>query len=702
MVRNAMKNAWRSLGPGATLIILLTVVAYVPAMRGGFIWDDGLLISENRTVRASDGLYRFWFTTEAPDYYPLAWSLWWLEWRLWGDSTTGYHVVNVLLHAVNAVLVWIILRHLKIPGAWLAGLLFAVHPVNVATVAWISEQKNTLSMLFYAVAILLYLRFDEDGRWRWYGLSLAAFLLALLSKSAVVMLPVVLLGCVWWTRGKVRWKDFLRCGPFFGLSLVLGLVTIWFQYHQALGGYTIRAASFPSRLAAAGWVPWFYLYKALLPLNLTVIYPKWQIDASRWVSYLPGIILVGCLIVFWWRRKTWGRPLLFGLGYFVVMLFPVLGFFDQGFYQFSLVADHWQYCSIVGAIALSVAAGEMIFRRMGEQRRCLGTVAGMAVLMVLAVATWRRGHVYADEETLWRDNVAKNPNAWLAHHNLGIALGQACRIQEAIWHWEQALRIKPDYARTHYNLGIALGQVGKLADAIAHYEQALRIKPDYAEAHNSLGAALWQAGRIQEAIGHYEQALRIKPDYAEAHNNLGTVLAGQGRVSEAIAEYAAALRIKPDYADAHYNLGVALASQGRISEAIAEYAAALRIKPDHAEAHHDLGIVLAGQGRVEEAIAEYRASLRIKPDNVEARNNLGVALASQGRVSEAIAEYAAALRIKPDYAEAHYDLGVAFEQEGRIQEAVGHFEQALRIKPDYAEAQNRLARLRERGASGQR
>ena len=655
-----MKNAWRSLGPGATLIILLTVVAYVPAMRGGFIWDDGLLISENRTVRASDGLYRFWFTTEAPDYYPLAWSLWWLEWRLWGDSTTGYHVVNVLLHAVNAVLVWIILRHLKIPGAWLAGLLFAVHPVNVATVAWISEQKNTLSMLFYAVAILLYLRFDEDGRWRWYGLSLAAFLLALLSKSAVVMLPVVLLGCVWWTRGKVRWKDFLRCGPFFGLSLVLGLVTIWFQYHQALGGYTIRAASFPSRLAAAGWVPWFYLYKALLPLNLTVIYPKWQIDASRWVSYLPGIILVGCLIVFWWRRKTWGRPLLFGLGYFVVMLFPVLGFFDQGFYQFSLVADHWQYCSIVGAIALSVAAGEMIFRRMGEQRRCLGTVAGMAVLMVLAVATWRRGHVYADEETLWRDNVAKNPNAWLAHHNLGIALGQAGRIQEAIWHWEQALRIKPDYARTHYNLGIALGQVGKLADAIAHYEQALRIKPDYAEAHNSLGAALWQAGRIQEAIGHYEQALRIKPDYAEAHNNLGTVLAGQGRVSEAIAEYAAALRIKPDYADAHYNLGVALASQGRISEAIAEYAAALRIKPDYAEAHHNLGIVLAGQGRV----------------------------------SEAIAEYAAAVRIKPDYADAHYNLGVALAKQGRISEAVVEYRETLRIRPDYAEAQNKLARLR--------
>jgi hypothetical protein len=265
--------------------------------------------------------------------------------------------VNVLLHAVKAVPVWMILRRLKIPGDWLAGLVFAVHPVNVATVAWISEQKNTLSMLFYAVAILLYMRFDEEDRWRWYGLSLGAFLLALLSKTAVVMLPFVLLGCVWWLRGWVRRQDFLCSVPFLVLSLVMGLVTIWFEYNRDLGGHANRTDSFLSHLAVAGRAPWFYLYKAFLPFNLSVIYPKWDINASFWISYLSGMVLVGCLTLFWWKRRAWGRPLFFGLGYFVVMFFPASGFFDQAFYRQSLVADHWQYYSIVGAIALAIGAG---------------------------------------------------------------------------------------------------------------------------------------------------------------------------------------------------------------------------------------------------------------------------------------------------------------------------------------------------------
>ncbi len=474
----------------ALVLAVVTFMAYLPALRGGFIWDDDTLITGNRMIQASDGLRRIWFTTEALDYYPLTWSLCWLEWRFWGNSAAGYHAANVLLHAVNAVLVWMILRRLKIPGAWLAGLVFAIHPVNVATVAWISEQKNTLSMLFYAVAILLYLRFDEDGRWRWYGFSLGAFLLALLSKTAVVMLPVVLLGCVWWLRGRVRRQDLLRSVPFFVLSLVMGLVTIWFEYNRDLGGHTTRTDGFLSHLTIAGRAPWFYLYKALLPFNLCVIYLKWVVNPSSWISYLPGMALMGCLTLFWWKRRTWGRPLLFALGYFVVMFFPVLGFFDQAFYYQSLVADHWQYYSIIGPIALAVGAAAVVCRRMGSRRRYWGTVAAVAVLTVLGAATWQRGRVYAAEETLWQDTVAKNPNSWLAHNSLGTALAQTGKIEEAIAHYEQSLRINPFYAVAHCNLGGVLLHAGKVQEAIGQYEEALRHKPNLAAAHNGLGLAL--------------------------------------------------------------------------------------------------------------------------------------------------------------------------------------------------------------------
>ncbi|MGO9246740.1 MAG: tetratricopeptide repeat protein [Verrucomicrobiia bacterium] len=711
----------------ALVLAVVTLAAYQPTWHAGFIWDDDGLITGNRMIKDGDGLRKLWFSTEPRDYYPMTGSLCWLEWRAWGNNATGYHVLNVLLHAVNAMLVWMILRRLNIPGAWLAALVFAVHPINVATVAWISEQKNTLSMLFAAVAVLLWLRFCDEGRWRWYGFSLAAFLLALLSKSAVVMLPVVLLGCVWWTRGRVRWKD-VWCGlPFFVTSLVLGLITVWFQYHRAMLENPVRSDSFLARLAIAGWVPWFYLYKALLPLNLTVIYAKWQIDAGHWVSYLPGALLVVCFLVFWWKRRTWGRPLLFGLGYFVVTLFPVLGFLDQGFYRYSLVADHWLYYSIVGVIALAVAAGVELCHRLGQRARSVGVVAGVGVLTVLGAATWGRACVYAGEETLWRDTLKKNPRAWMAHnnlgnvllregktsdaighyeqtlrlnpdfaeahYNLGIALAQTGKIEEAIAHYEQALRIKPDYAAAHINLGVILRNQGKVPEAIAHYEQALRIKPDDSEAHNDLGVALAQTGKFEEAITHYEQASRIKPDDAEGHYNLGLAFAEVGRVPEAMKQWEKALQIKPDFAGAHYNLGIALAQTGKIQEAITHYEQALRIKPDYTEAHINLGNALARTGKLQEAVTAFEQELQINPDNAEAHSNLGAVLQSMGKLPQAVAEYEQALRSKPDYVEGHYNLALALERSGRTPEAIEQYQQALKLRPDFAPARNALARL---------
>jgi protein O-mannosyl-transferase len=480
----------------------------------------------------------------------------------------------------------------------------------------------------------------------------------LLSKAAVVMLPVVLLGCVWWRRGKIQWRDIRSSLPFFGLSLVLGLVTVWFQHNQSAQAQLAQGGGLFSRLTAAGWMPWFYLYKTFLPVGLNVIYPDWQIDTSHWVSYMPGLLLVGSFALFWWKRRSWGRPLLFGLGYFVVTLFPVLGFFRQSFHRFSLVADHWQYFSIIGVIALVVASAEKMFRRLDQRTRYWTAVAGAAVLAALGVATWTRAAVYRDSETLWRDTVAKNPKAWAGYNNLGLILLQSGKTREAIEHFQRALQLKPDYADAHYNLGIAFAQTDRIEDAINQYEQALRLAPDSAETHNNLGIALKQVGRLDDAISHYEQALRITPNDAEVHYNLATTLRQVGKNNEAIVHFEQAVRINPDFVGAHYNLGAALVKAGRTEEAIQQFEQALRLKPDFNE-----------------------------------HNKLGIALMQMGKLPDAIRHFEQALRLDPNLPEVHYNLAAAFERTGKFNEAIREYEQAMRLKPDFAEAQRGWARL---------
>ncbi len=604
-----------------------------------------------------------------------------------------YHFVNIALHALNGVLVYLALRRLRIPSPWLAAMLWALHPVNVESVAWITELKNTQSGLFFFLSVLCFLRFDAGARRRWYGLALLCGLAALLSKPSTVVLPLALLLCVWWERGSWRRADILRIAPFFLLALGMSALTVVEQRGHIQGAGTAEwNLGMTERLVLAGKAVWFYASKVLWPARLTFVYPHWKLDAGsfwRWLPLAAGLAVGGALLRAS-RRQSWARAGLFGCGFFVLALLPVLGFFDVYYFRFSYVADHFQYLACLGLISLAASTGTAICQRDGQRGRDLGTVAAAIALLVLGVSTWRQARIYQDMETLWGDTLTKHPQCWMAHNNLGTVLSQEGKVTDAIGRYQQALRLKPDYDEAHYNLGNALARTGKIEEAIAHFEQALRIKPDYAEAHNNLGIALAQAGRIEEAIAHYQQALRIKPDYAEAHNNLGIALAQAGRIEEAIAHYQQALRIKPDYAEAHNNLGIALAQAGRIDEAIAHYQQALRIKPDYAEAHNNLGIALAQSGRIDEAIAHYQQALRIKPDYAEEHNNLGMALAQSGRIEEAIAHYQQALRIKSDYADAHNNLGVALAQTGRIKEAIAHYQQALRIKPNYVDAHNNL------------
>jgi tetratricopeptide (TPR) repeat protein len=681
------------------LLALATILAYLPVWHAGFVWDDvTLLIVDNPMIKAANGLYQFWFTTRALDYYPLTNSAWWLEWRLWGDHPLGYHLVNVLLHAANAILLWRVLARLKIPGAMLAAAIFALHPVNVESVAWISEMKNTLSFFFFALTLVWYLKFDATGRRRDYWISLGVFLVALFSKSAVAPLPVVLLGLAWWRRGRVTWADFRRSVPFFAAAFVLGLVTVWFQYHRVIGVEIVRTDSFWGRLAGAGWAVWFYLYKALWPLNLMFVYPRWNIDATNPLSYLPGLLLAAVFLVCWRQRGRWGKAVLFGLGYFVLLLLPVLGFLNDFFFRYSLVGDHWQYFAIPGPIALVAAALTIAWKGWGKSNLSLGIALAGGLLLALGMLTWKQAGNYKDEETLWRDTATKNPAAWMAHNNLGNTLCQRGRLDAAIVEFKKTLAIKPDYADADYNLGNTLLQKGQTDEAIAHFQKALAIKPDSAEYHNNLALALVKQGRADAAIREYQVALRFKPDDAMIHYNLGIAFFKQGQTDEAIREYQTAIRLKPDYDEAHNNLGHALYQKGRVVEAIVEFQKTLAIKPDYAEADYNLGIAFDQQGRRDEAIREYQTALRLKPDYAEARYNLGNNLLQKGQVDAAIVEFQKTLALKPDYAEASYNLGNALLQKGQVDAAISQFQKALAVKPDFTYAHNNLgAALLQKG-----
>ena len=714
----------------AALMVLMTVLAYQPVWHAGFIWDDDAFLVDNPLIKAGDGLYRFWCTTSAPDYFPMTSTTLWLEWRLWGNHPLGYHLVNVLLHAASSVLLWRVLARLSIPGAWLAAAIFALHPVNVESVAWITERKNTLAMFFCAWTLLWYVRFDQQSKAGtvppgprhpspvtrhpslFYWLSLGAFALALLSKTAVVTLPVVLLLLVWWRCRRIERRDVVRTIPFFAMAGLLGLLTVWFQYHRAIGSDIVRADSFWARLAGAGWAVWFYLYKALWPLDVMFVYPRWSIDASNPLSYLPGLLAVVALAVAWYYRRQWGRPVLCALGCFVVMLLPVLGFLDIYFMRYSLVADHWQYFAILGPIALLAAAWSADWsagipagvapslagadKNVGAPGRLwrvnsqLGIALGCAVLLVLGALTWKQARLYVNQETLWRHTLARNPACWLAHDNLGAVLDARGQVDEAITHYREAIRLRSDCPSAHNNLGIALAGKGRMDEAIRHYQEAIRLAPDYAETYNNLAAARLISGQIEEAISLCRQAIRLKPDYPLAYNNLGKALLMSGQTREAISQYQQAICLKPDYVEAHYNLATALGKLGQINEAIRHYQEVIRLQPDHAGAHIELGTTLSERGETDEAIRQYREALRLKPDDALAHYNLGNALARKGQIDEAIRQFQQAISSKPDHVDAHNNLGVAFYQQGRMDEAIRQFQEVLRLKPDYAGARRNL------------
>jgi Flp pilus assembly protein TadD len=584
-------------------IILAGVLAYLPALGGGFVWDDEPLITANPLMRTPSGLGEIWSGSRTADYFPVTNTFFWIEHHLFGDNAAGYHALNILLQAANALLLWRVLRRLQIPGAFLAGLIFAIHPIHAESVAWISELKNMLSMFFFVISALCFFEIEDQrvlNRFVAYSASLVAFLLALLSKTQVVFLPVALLLCAWWRNSPVASKrqgkgnplrfqrEIARTVPFFLIAIVLGLVTIWFQ-NRGIGEEEIILGPFTRRLANAGMAIWWYAKQVFAPVRLMAVYPQWRFDAPTLMDWLPLIALTGGLLLLWRRHA---RGLLFAFAYFIIALLPVIGIVRMSYARSgALVADHLQYFADISLIALFSAG---VARLWSTGRREIRIVTGIIILLLLGVMgsyTWARAGVYRDEQTLWQDNFSKNPNTWQGHNRIGQLVFNQEKFAEAAPHFERAVQLKPELADNYNLLGLVYCRLERFEEGIAQYRKGLQLKEERPATAQTVSTATMRVN-LANALSLTGNAFS---DLARAASDQGDTAAAEADTKEANA---------------------------RFTEAIEQYEKALAIEPEHPAIHRNLGILLAQLGRNEEAIVHLRKVLQLVPNEPSARETL--------------------------------------------------------------------------------
>ncbi len=670
----------------AVALLVAVVFIYQPAWHGGFIWDDEEVAAAPE-LQSLHGLYRIWFEIGATQrqYHPLLTSFLWVEHKLWGDTMLGYHLVNIVLHVAASLMLLRVLQRLAIPGAFLAAALFALHPVQVESVAWIIELKNILSTIFYLGAALVYLRFDQSRKRSAYVGAWVLFVISLLCKTITATFPAALLVVFWWQRGRLDWRrDVLPLIPFFIVGAMSGLVTARVEEKPLL------ELTLGVRCLLPGRTTWFYLWKLFWPTELTPIYPRWNLDeAIGWQCLFT--IAVALLVSALWAIRRWSRGPLAASLFFLGSIFPLLGFFRAAYFDHSFVADHFVYLPSIGIFTMFSAGVALWLQRMDGWRKQACQMGCVILLLVLGILSWRQSHSFNGMEAHSRATLANNPACFVAHNNLGMFLTGRGKFEEAIAHYRKAIEIMPARETPHVNLAVTLYRIGQTETAIAEYGEALKIKPDLAEAQNGLANLLLGTGRNEEALVHFKRAVELKPHVAEYRNNLGVLLLGGGQIHDAIEQLRKALEIDPGYAEAHYSLGMALAKDGQIRDAIAEYRKALELKPDHPKAHYDLALALNASGQTEEAVANYQKALEVKSDSIEAMNNLSAIFFHEGRLDEAIHWLRKALETKPDYQSAQRNLPVVEAEREKVLKALAGRREEIRTKPEDASLLNATA-----------
>lgn len=548
-MEHAGTQDWRKTLPGAGLLVLAVLLAYSPVFHAGLVWDDDFHFASNPRMLGLGGLVDMW-TSRSAVYYPLTLTTFWFLIRLFGMNPLVLHGFTLFVHLANVLLFWLALKKLRIRGAWFAAALFALHPVNVESVAWITELKNTQSTFFFLTTLLLLEKAGRLGSGSqpparvWDYAALGSFGLAVLSKPAVIMLPAMLVVLLWRAGRLGSWQDVKWTAPFFAMSILAASWTIWEQrYSSGATGFE-WSQSLPARFALSGHIFWFYLYKLAWPLELMFIYPRWEITGTRVTEYIPVLTLAVLMASCWWYRRLPAiRELFFGLVLFLVLLFPVTGFFNIYFTRYSFVSDHFLY---LPALPLFVLAGALLFGTAPDSSRpfvppSIRPFLALLLLLPLAVLTNRHTHAFHDEASLWDDTLRKNPGAWMVHNNLGARLLTLGDLDGARGHFEEALRYNPEHYEAMVNLGNILLRRERLDEAIPLYQRALALRPDYPLAWVNLGLAHDRAGAPGEAVRCFQRALEFDPRYVEAYVKMAGVRERQDRPEDAVAAFRKAL-----------------------------------------------------------------------------------------------------------------------------------------------------------------
>jgi protein O-mannosyl-transferase len=685
------------------LLFLATLFSHWQALGGGFIWDDDAHVTRS-ALRSLQGIWDIWFKLGATQqYYPIVHSAFWLEQAFWGDNAFFYHLINIILHTVVSIILVKILLELKLPGAWIAGFIFALHPVHVESVAWITEQKNTISALFYLLAALFYIKYDDKNDHNSYIIATVFFVLALLSKTVTATLPAALLVLFWWKRGSLSLKkDVYPLIPWFILGIFGGIFTAWVEkvYIGAQGSdYQSAVQLTPfTRFLLSGHSIIFYLSKLLWPINLIFIYPHWKISVSDIFDYTYIFLVIIILIILIGYVSNFGRSKsttltrapLAGFLFFCGTLFPVLGFANVYPFMFSYVADHFQYLASLGIIIPIASFLTINLKRLSIDNQELGSTIAGVFLALLGFLSWNQCAIYKDAETLYRVTIDRNPLCWMAHNNLGaILLGQG-KVSEATAQFEQALVIRPDYPDARSNMCSVMIRAGKMQEALINGQEAVRLRPTSPENLNNLGITLFSLGRVNEAINAYQQALKLRPNFVEVLNNLGNALMQVNQNEDALKCYQAAIQYQPSFSDAYANLGLLLINHGNAPQGIAFYQQAIKLQPTLPRYHQLLGLGYAAINDYINSIQEFQQVLKYDQNNPDAWFYLGNNLVAVNRLTEAEIAFLNTLKLNPNNIAAENNLAAIYYRLNRFPEAISHYQLALRLNANYAEAHNNL------------